>query len=387
MTSMLLRRLGFLASAVLTAAISWGQVSQLEQGQNLFTEVCYRCHAFSASDRGSLAPPIQTMSMARFTAGIWNQSHSMFRAFEIEGWKPPTLTREEMSSIFLFTQVIAETPEKGDAALGRQFVESNRCLACHSLGDPDARSTMALDRFAYAVHPGVVMSAIWSHRRGMVSAFRDIGLPPPSFRRGDLANLVAYFEESGTPSAAVPLLMDLKAIHIEPGLFATFQCNRCHTPEQFAGRPERSHEEITEALLAHAFMPEFDRPPLNRLSLSASESMSLATLVSYYGRFDLPGQRQLGEEVFRRHDCVGCHDLPGEPDPDSDKVLIGDIHDEWDFVTRTFNKVPLMLKKSQLEGRAFPRLSPEDMRHLFAYLCDVSSECEPFIASEATKKP
>ncbi|GMR22179.1 MAG: hypothetical protein BMS9Abin37_0511 [Acidobacteriota bacterium] len=387
MTSRLLFRLGFLASAVLTAAVSWGQVSQLEQGQTLFTDICYRCHALSAIGGRSLAPPIQTMSMARFAAGVWNQSHSMFSAFEAEGWKPPSLTQAEMSSIFLFTQVIAENPQKGDAELGRRFVESNRCLACHSVGGGRNRDAMALDRFAYAEHPGIVMSAIWSHRRDMVSAFRDIGLPPPSFRRGDLANLVAYFEESGTPSVAAPLLMDLKAIRVDPELFASFKCNQCHTPKEFAGRPERSHEDITEALLAHAFMPVFDRPPLSRLTLSASDSMSLTMLVSYYGRFDLPGRRELGEAVFQRHDCVACHDLPGEPDPDSDKVLIGEIHDEWDFVTRIFNKVPLMLAKSQLESKAFPRLSPDEMRHLFAYLCEASSACQPIIDGEAATRP
>ena len=377
MTSRLL--LSFLTSALLTPVVGLGQVLRLEEGQALFTTTCYRCHALSAGDTGRLAPAIQTMGMARFTAGIWNQSHSMFRAFEVEGWKPPRLTKEEMSAIFLFTQVIAETAEKGDAALGKKFVESNRCLVCHSVGGRGAGGAIPLDRFAFAEHPSVIMSAIWSHRLGMVNAFRDVGLPPPRFHPGDLANLAAYLKESATPSVSVPVLTDFKALTVDPELFSRFRCNRCHTPMEFAGQPERSHEEITEALLSHAFMPAFESPPFNKLEMSSEDSMSLATLVSYYGHLDRRGSQERGRDLFRQRNCADCHDLPEQPDPDSGKVLVGEITNEWDFTTRIFNKVPLMIEKARLESKAFPRLSPEEIRHLFAYLCAVSGECEPIV--------
>jgi cytochrome c2 len=342
-------------------------------------ETCNRCHPLAEMDAGKIAPRIGRIGIYSFTAGIWNQSHYMFRAFETHGWRPPQLTREEMAQVFYFSQVIADPSPQGNAAAGERFVARNRCLSCHIVGSQGAPGGVSWDRLASAKHPGVLVSAIWTHRRMMTRTLVERGLPLPKFEPGDLANLMAFMREAGTPRSATPLLMGLQDIRFDERQFGAFKCTNCHNLRDFVGHPDRTLHQDTEALASHAFMPRFQQPPYAGLTIDAPESLSLASLVYYYGHLDLPGDPKEGRRLFVQHNCVRCHDFPDRPDMRSTKTLIGPVSDEWDFIARIFNKVPLMIQKARVEAKAFPRLTPAEIRHLFAYICAASDNCHPVL--------
>ena len=347
---------------------------RIAEGRELFMDPCSRCHPMTDMERGKIAPRIKSMDAFGFGAAMWNQSPNMLKAFASKGWKPPTISPLEMKQIFLFTQIMADNTLFGDPALGKKFVEENHCLTCHSIGG-SYKEDVAVDwnRFANITHPTTLMAAVWSHRRKMIDAFREAGVPLPRFQKTDLANLMEYMRATGNPAGVAPILVDLEKITMNPSIFDEFHCNQCHTPSEFIGHPERSLQGVTEALLAHAFMPAFERPPLDGLTMTPEGSLSLAGLVYYYGHLGRSGSIETGKAVFRQHQCVNCHD---EPDgPSKGGIRIESVRDEWQLISRIFNKVPSMIEKASLQSRAFPRLTPEEMANLYAYFCSSSPEC------------
>jgi cytochrome c2 len=347
---------------------------RISEGRELFMNPCSRCHPMTDLEQGKIAPRIKSVDVFAFAAAVWNQSPNMLKAFESKGWTPPAIDPLEMKQIFLFTQVMADQVPSGDPQMGRKFVEANHCLRCHAIGNIGGNTAMAWDHFANILHPTTLMSAVWSHRRQMLYAFGQAGLPRPSFKKGDLADLIAFMREYGKAQGMTPILVDLERITVDPTDFDKFHCNQCHKPEEFVGHPERSLQNITEALLSHAFMPAFDRPPLDRLTMTPEDSLSLAGLVYYFGHMGRLPSPAKGKAVFRQHECIECHNEPDEPGQGA--ITINPIHDEWDLISRIFNKVPSMIQKASVESRAFPRLTPEEMANLYAYLCSSSPDCK-----------
>ncbi len=347
---------------------------RISEGRNLFMDPCYRCHPLAEQETGKIAPRIKSMDVFAFAAAIWNQSPNMLKAFETKGWKLPSIDSRQMLQIFLFTQVMADRVRVGDPELGKRFVEANHCLSCHSIGGQGVEVGPSWDRFADTLHPTILMSAIWLHRRQMIYAFKQRNVALPEFQKGDLANLQAFIRQNGRSPGIAPILVDLEKVTIEPSMFGKFHCNSCHDVGEFAGHPERSLQTITESLLTHAFMPAFAKPPLELLVMTPEDSVSIAGLIYYFGHLRLATDPAKGKRIFSQHGCNECHD---EPDGSTkDGIVIEPVRDTWDLISRIFNKVPNMIQEAKLESRAFPRLTPEEMAQLYAYLCASSPTCK-----------
>lgn len=353
------------------------QKVELKEGQQLFTGVCHRCHPMQPGEPGKIGPYIRHINLIGFLTGLWNQGQAMLHAFETAGWKPPQLSNSNIMNIYFFTQVLNSAMPEGQSTQGEVFFTQNQCAHCHSIGNEPNKVGPNLGKYMNVRHPLILTTAVWSHRSRMLQIFKEKGLSTPRVKPGDLANLVAYLRTKSTQTDMNPMYVHFSDLTMTEELFAKKGCADCHKPEEFRDRPSRTIYEISETLFAHAFKPKLTRPPYDKITLTSKETLSLVLNVFYYNHLGPKGDPVRGRKVFEHHLCMECHDDPQHPDPESAKVLIQPVTNLSEYTTRVYNKLPLMIKKSQLEGKAFPRLTYSEIVDTFAYLCSISKNCTP----------
>jgi mono/diheme cytochrome c family protein len=95
----------------------------------------------------------------------------------------------------------------GDPQRGAQLFSSKGCSSCHSYGGSGGTDAPALDFMKGHLSPSEVAAmsgVIWNHVPRMVSHFKEEGVPFPTFRGNQMADLIAYLHGGGPGVKAMP---------------------------------------------------------------------------------------------------------------------------------------------------------------------------------------
>jgi mono/diheme cytochrome c family protein len=89
----------------------------------------------------------------------------------------------------------------GDASKGQQLFTSKGCSSCHSYGGKGGTDAPPLDFMKGHISPSEIadMSGIiWNHVPAMLPHFKEEGIPFPTFKANEMADLIAFLH-GGAP--------------------------------------------------------------------------------------------------------------------------------------------------------------------------------------------
>jgi mono/diheme cytochrome c family protein len=270
-----------------------------------------------------------------------------------------------------------------DPAEGEKLFTAKGCVRCHAVRGAGGKVGPDLGRTARPRTFFDLAAALWNHAPKMSERMRTSGMARPRLDTRETGDLVAYlftlsyFDPKGDPAAG-------------KRVFTAKQCITCHSvggqggtigPDLGSLKPFASPIALASALWNHApRMTEVMRQ--RNVPRPTFEGSELVDLIAYLDAaaprrrdvdlYVLPGRAVEGRRLFTDKRCVVCHPIVargGEEGPDlvekqAQRSLVG-------FAAAMWNKAPRMLQA--LEGRQIPppRLAPDEMADIVAYLYSV----------------
>lgn len=358
------------------------------EGRILFeSRECNRCHGL-ASDRTGIGPDLGARhfegTFLELGAALWNHVPGMSVTFEVTGLAWPQLTSEEAVELIAFLYFIDYLGRPGVAEDGAAVFDSQGCSSCHSIGGGEAHVGPDLAELESFASPLYVAQQIWNHGPSMIEGMRRLGIPPPSFEEGDLADLSAFVRQKSGPGPRERALLAPGSPNRGAEIFQAKGCSDCHGADGSGGTggPDltradlrRPAEAIASTMWNHSLgmRATMQQRGIGWPEFHDSELADLVAFLYFLPFGDPPGDPDRGEEVFRDRSCSGCHggdatgaaeaatsgpELTGSGDPDSSASMVAAM---W-------NHAPIMKKAILREGRSWPELSGQDLRDLRAYL-------------------
>ena len=358
------------------------------EGRILFeSNGCNRCHGL-ASDRVGIGPDLGARhfegTFLELGAALWNHVPGMSVTFEVTGLPWPQLTSDEAMELIAFLYFIDYLGRPGVAQNGEAVFAEQGCASCHSVGGGEARVGPDLADLESFASPLYVAQQIWNHGPSMLEGMRRLGMPPPSFAEGDLADLSAFVRQKAGPGPRERTLLAPGSPNRGAELFQSKGCSSCHGPDGSggAGGPDlstadlrRPAEAIASKMWNHALGM---RNTMQQRGIEWPEfhDSELADLVAYLYFLpfrDPPGDPERGAEVFRDRSCSDCHSDEGSSVQETgisgpELSGTGDSASSASMVAAMWNHAPVMKKAILGEGRPWPELTGRDLRDLRAYL-------------------
>lgn len=292
-------------------------------GFHLFEEKnCAHCHAVNGVG-GRLAPDLGFVERPRssvneLVAAMWNHAPRMWERMRAEKLSCPTLTREEMASLFAYLYTARYVDEPGDGERGRRLFETKGCIRCHSLHGEGGKVAPDLSTVTGAYTPIAWTQTMWNHAPAMEAGMEQLGLNWPKFEGKEMNDLLAYIRENwGGPRREFQLLPASPDRGWE--LFQAKSCIVCHSVKGEGGHigPElgpRRHLPPTIVQFAGLMWnhsPEMWRlMKAQRIPRPTFEGQQMADLIAFLYSlryFEPGGSPQLGKSLFAGRGCSQCH--------------------------------------------------------------------------------
>ena len=357
------------------------------QGRALFEDKhCNLCHGIGDSGPGigpSLGEGRFSGSFLELGAALWNHVPGMGVTFDVSDLAWPELSEKETTELVAFLYFIDYLGRPGVGAAGQKIFE-NECATCHSVGGGDAVVGPDLADLRRFASPLFIAQEIWNHGPSMFESMREMGLSPPVFGEGDLADLSAFVRQQAEPGPQERMLLAPGNPNLGRELFASRGCATCHGKDAHGGRggPDlgesdlhRSAEAIAGTMWNHALAMS-DTMQERGIGWPELANSDLADLVAflYFLPFSDPvGDPTRGTEVFRDRSCAGCHmddETSGEQGTNPGPALANTEASTSSaaLVAAMWNHAPIMKDAILGEGRPWPELTGEELRNLQAFL-------------------
>lgn len=262
---------------------------------------------------------------------------------------------------------------------GASVFGTKGCIKCHSISL--LRSNLGLDsepppetwRF-YGL-----AADMWNHMPVMASSMDELGIERPHLDPGEIADLVVFVFNQANPTAHGDAAAG-RVLFVEKG------CIRCHQVGHVGGVKGPSldltsqfHSPIRLAAAMWNHGPEMAESMgaegIRRSSLTGPE---LVDLYAYFSSAAdayqsvagpvLPGSAGRGRDLYRAKGCHACH---GDDGRGSRGPNLASLHRDWDsteFAAAMWNKAPGMMAAMRAGGLRAPRLTPDEMSDIVAYL-------------------
>lgn len=348
------------------AACLWGADAQ--RGSALLrSQGCLQCHNVRApgtSEFRKAGPDLaERLMIADYTvpalaATLWNHTPAMWSAMSAAVTKQPAPSEAEWEDVFryLYTLQFFDRP-----AVARQGgkVFGSICANCHGVGTNNPGPGKPVPEWARLEDPIALVYQMWNHASSMKKEFAARGAWKKLSGR-DLLDLTVYFQSvQNIPQNEQGSLPD----PVEGKGLTAQHCGKCHGgSDSFAAMVHnKTLMDIGAATWNH--VPLMESVPV----LSPGDFRKIVGYVWELQYRGPAGVASLGERVFDGKGCTSCHRSPGakqtplNPRP-------GKTFTPFSMVALSWGSGREMHRQMQEKGVRWPRLSPDDVSNLVAYL-------------------
>jgi len=266
-----------------------------------------------------------------------------------------------------------------NAPAGASVFGAKGCVKCHSIAA--LRGKMGLE----SEHPPEpwrlysLAADMWNHMPVMASSMDELGIERPHLDPDEIADLVVFIFDRMNPITAG----DIVAGRV---LFAEKHCITCHQVGGVGGivgpsldftSRSRSPIRLATAMWNHGpEMAESMRARgIQRSTLTGRELVDLYAFFSSAGDADqrvtgpvLPGSASRGRQLYRSKGCRGCHGSAGRGGRGPNLAKRDRDWSSTEFAAAMWNKAPAMIAEMRAGGLRAPRLTPDEMADIVAFL-------------------
>jgi mono/diheme cytochrome c family protein len=348
-------------------------------GSRLFgAKGCVQCHAIKGAG-GQVGPDLGRIDRPRsffdLAASMWNHAPRMADRMRQLRIVRPTLEARESGDLVAFLFTVDYFERRGDAEVGRRLFRDKRCIVCHQAGGVGGVVGPNLDALGARATPISLATSMWNHGPQMAEAMRARGVARPTFKPGELRDLIAYVSTATTHD---------EPLYVIPGdredgrrLFVEKRCAECHGSGARGGTaPDLTDRRLHGSTLDFAAAMWNKAPAMTAamkargLSVVRLQSAEMADILAYlYSvRYVGPGGApRRGVLVAADKGCLGCHALAGERGkPASDLMRSKHLDSPGTILGALWNHAFLDVRPGS--SAQWAPMTGEQMADLMAYL-------------------
>lgn len=353
-----------IVSVVLVAAlgVSVADADAQDASAVLQNQGCRQCH-LPDHQRGR-GPDLGDRLVVDYTipalaADIWNHTPAMWAEMSAQATKQPTPSEADWEAVFRYLYTMQFIDRPGFAREGVR-VFGSRCTTCHGVGINNPGPGKPVAEWAPLDRPLALVYRMWTHAASMKDAFAS-GDSWKALGAQEFVNLTAYVQAVQKVQQTPQVALSVPA----QGRFLTLQhCGGCHGgSDSFAASlaHNRTLMDIGAAMWNH--VPLVESVPV----LSPEDFEAIVAYVWELQYRGPAGDVRRGETVFEEKGCLSCHRVPsGVREPLSPRP--GKTFTPLSMVALGWGSGREMHRQMQEKGVLWPRLSPQDMSDLVAYL-------------------
>ena len=345
---------------------------------------CVRCHTTNPADGGKPGPNLANSPRPRtffdLAAALWNHAPQMAARMRTLSLPRPRLDAKESGDLSAFLFSIDYFGGRGRVDAGQRLFVEKRCVTCHAVGSAGGSVGPPLDRMKAVASPIYLATLMWNHGPQMTDAMKARGVERPSFKAGELTDLIAYLDRASPPPAHGP-------VYVLPGradgglrVFTEKRCIECHTIggggkpgttnlSERAGR--KSVTEFAAAMWnkAPAMQAEMAKRGIQVPTIAVDEMADVVALLYSVQYFARSGDPAKGVAVATSKGCLGCHGLYGERGkPAGDLATARGLETPASILAGLWNHAFIDDPRPADARRELRRLSGDEMADLVAYL-------------------
>lgn len=262
-----------------------------------------------------------------------------------------------------------------DPLAGSRVFGTKGCVKCHSINGVGGKVGPDLGRISRPRSFYDLATSLWNHAPQMAGRMAQLGISRPQLDAREAGDLVAflftldYFDPPGNAEAGRRLFTERRCVvcHqvggtggvVGPSLDFLKQYG---TPIFLATSMWNHGPAMSEAMKAKGI----PRPTLKDTELRdlIGYINSASPLLPQEPLYVLPGRATEGRLLFAQRRCIECHGV-------ADLAERGLHRSLSQFVAAMWNKAPAMIEAMRIRGVTVPRLRPEEMADIVAYLYSV----------------
>ena len=347
------------------AAPSFVWADDAQRGADVLRrENCLACHALRG-EGGSSAPDLGRRSGESYTPAalaslMWNHGPAMWTEIAAQRIPRPSLNEADAQGLFAYLYSIRFFDRPGDAGRGKQIFSEKHCSECHSLTEPAKGPGTAVSTWKSVSDPVALVQQMWNHASAMKNAIAQRKDLRVVLTGQELTDLTVYLQN-------IPPLRQTQSSLTMPdpasgkALFAA-DCAQCHKGSLAL---ERRLSNMTLTDVGAAMWNHVTR----MLAVPMANSEDMRKVVAYVWEQQYlgpPGNAGRGRKTFEEKHCAFCHD---DPSFSQAKFVRGEkMFSPVAMIPVIWNHGPEMQEQMGQKGIVWPRLAPEDITNLVAYL-------------------
>ncbi len=327
-------------------------------------ENCLSCHSIRG-EGGHSAPDLGRRTAERYTPAVlasvmWDHAPAMWSAMAAKSMSPPHLSVEDSDDLFAYFLSIRFFDHPGEAERGKAVFDRKGCSSCHSLKESGSGPGKPVSQWTVFGDPVLLVSEMWNHSGQMSKAFAEQKRKWVTVTGQDLSDLTVYLQnlpgsQKATANVSLPDPSSGKELYESV-------CTRCHTASlSLDNRLEnQTLTDIAADMWNHA--PKMVTAP----TVGPEEMRKIVAYVWLRQFLGTAGNAAKGEKVFSAKRCASCHEDPSSGAPKLSRNE--QIYTPVTMISVLWAHGPAMLQKMTEKGLSWPKLTPEDVNNLVAYL-------------------
>jgi len=359
-----MRRLGWLALGWWVSA-SGAWAADAERGaQVLQRENCLQCHGLRG-EGGNTAPDLarriaQNYTPAALASLMWNHAPNMWAAISAQKLPLPRVSDADAEDLFAYLYAVRFFERPGDAGRGKQIFAEKHCAECHSLSESGPGPGTPVPRWKSLSDPMALVQQMWNHSSAMKNELAQRKKVWVSLTGPELNDLTLYLQNlpslrPNPPRLTLPDPASGKA------LFEA-NCSQCHKGSLALERW------LSGLTLTDVAASMWDHVP-RMLAVPLMGEGDMGKIVAYVWQRQYlgpSGNVARGRKTFEEKRCASCHEGTAVP---AAKFVRGErVLTPVSMISVLWSHGPQMMEEMKKRGVAWPRLAPEDISNLIAYL-------------------
>jgi mono/diheme cytochrome c family protein len=325
---------------------------------------CLRCHTVGTDGTGRDLTDrlVANYTVPALAAAVWNHSPTMWAEASSTGLTQPAPTEAQWEEVFRFLYTLQFSDRPALARQGGRVFES-KCASCHGAGAVSTGPGKPIQAWDALEDPLALVNQMWNHASSMKKEFTG-NHAWKTLSAADLLNLTAYVQSvQKVPRREQVSLPD----PAEGGLLTAQHCGACHGGSDAFAAMVHNKTLMDLGAAAWNHVPLLESVPV----LSRDDFKKIVAYVWELQYRGPHGVASRGERVFDTKGCISCHRSP-LPSQRAQSPHPGKTFTPLSMIALSWGPGREMHRQMQEKGVRWPRLSPDDMANLVAYLNTLS---------------